>query len=115
MCEFDKEDGTVVLIEHKNTIYMGDNMIDSLANPIQCGDNDARIDLRPKLYNTKNNNAESINSPDGTSNPVEYYGVLPCISVRKLSKYKVGNCEQIALTSKLNWDLYGKGGSFSKV
>ena len=34
--ELDKEDLTVVLIEHNNTIDMGDDMIDSLDNPIQC-------------------------------------------------------------------------------
>ena len=33
---FDKEDGTVVFIEQNKTIYMGDDMIDSLDNPIQC-------------------------------------------------------------------------------
>ena len=43
----DKEDGTVVLLEHNTTIYMGDYMIDSLANPIRCEDNDVRFDLRP--------------------------------------------------------------------
>ena len=53
---FYKEDGTVVLLEHNNTIYMGNNMIDSLANPIQCEDNDVRIDLRSKVYYPNNNN-----------------------------------------------------------
>ena len=53
---FDKENGIVVLIEHNNTIYMGDNMINYLAKPIQCEDNNARIDLHPKLYYQNNNN-----------------------------------------------------------
>ena len=43
----DKEDGTVVLLEHNTTIYMKDYMIDSLDNPILCEDNDMRFDLRP--------------------------------------------------------------------
>ena len=55
---FDKEDGTVVLLEHNNTIYMGDGMINSLANLIQCEDNNARINLRPKAYDTNRNNSQ---------------------------------------------------------
>ena len=47
--EFDKEDRTVVFIEHNNTIYMGDGIINSLANPIKCEDNDVRIDLITKV------------------------------------------------------------------
>ena len=56
--EFDKEDGTVVFIERNNTIYMGDNIIDYLANPIQCEDNDAIVDLRPKVYDPNKNNSQ---------------------------------------------------------
>ena len=54
---FNKEDGNVVLIEHNNTIYMGDDMINLLANSIQCEDNYLIINLRPKVYDTNNNNA----------------------------------------------------------
>ena len=46
---FDKEDVTVVFLEHNNTICMGGNMIDYLANPIQCEDNNVRIGMSPKL------------------------------------------------------------------
>ena len=31
---FDKEGGTMVLLEHNKTIYMGDDMVYFLANPI---------------------------------------------------------------------------------
>ena len=64
---FDKEDETVALIEHNNTIYMGGGMINSLANPIQCEDNDVRIDLHPKFYCPNKNNAQSVTFSDGTS------------------------------------------------
>ena len=94
---------------------MGDDTIYYLANPIQCEYNDMTIDLRPQLYNPNNNKLQLINLPDGTSTPVEYDGVLPCISVNKPTKYEVENCEKISLTSKFDWDPYGKGGSFSKV
>ena len=55
---FDKEDGTVVFLVHNNTIYMGDGMINSLANLIQCEDNNERINLRPKAYDTNRNNSQ---------------------------------------------------------
>ena len=37
---------------------MGENMIDYLANPIQCEDIDVRIDLHTKVYFPNNNNAQ---------------------------------------------------------
>ena len=55
---FDKEYVTVVLLEHNNTIYIGDDMIYSLDIPIQCRDNNLRIDLRPQIYDPNNNNAQ---------------------------------------------------------
>ena len=55
---FDKEDVTVLFLEHNNTIYMVDYVINFLANPIQCKDNDVRIDLHPKVYYSNNNNTQ---------------------------------------------------------
>ena len=69
---FDKEDRTVVLLEHNNTIYMGYDIINSLASPIKYEDNDVRVDSRPKVNYPNNNNSQSITFPDLTSIPVEY-------------------------------------------
>ena len=74
---FYKEDGTLLFLEHNTTIYMGGDMIDSLANTIQCEDNDVRFNLRPKVYHPNNNNTQLITFPDGTSIPVNYNRVLP--------------------------------------
>ena len=41
--------------------------------------------------------------------------MITCIAIRRPIKYEVENCEQITLTSKFDWDTYGKGGSSSKV
>ena len=54
----------MILIEHNNTKYMGETMIDSLANPIQCEDNYVRFNLRPKLYYPNNNYAQTFTFPD---------------------------------------------------
>ena len=68
---FDKEYVTVVLFEHNHTIYMGDNMIDSLCNPIQYEDNDVIVDLSPKVYYSNNDNSNLITFLGGNSIPVE--------------------------------------------
>ena len=69
--KFYKEDGTVVFLENNNTIYMGDDIICSLANPIKCEDNYVKVELRTKLYYHNKNNEHFITFPDGTSIPVE--------------------------------------------
>ena len=70
-------------------------MIDSLANPIQCKGNDVRFNLHSKVYYPNNNNAYSIILSDGDLIPVDYNGVLPCIAVRKPTKYKVEYFEKL--------------------
>ena len=81
-------------------------MVYSLANPIKCEDNDMRVNLRPKLYDPNNNYAQSTIFLYGTSNSIEYNGVLTCIAISKPTKHKVENCERIALTSKFDWIPY---------
>ena len=83
-------------------------MIYSLDNPIKCEVIFVIIDLPPKVYYQNKNNSQLINFLDGTSIPFEYDGVLPCIAVRRPTKYEVENCEIIALTSKLYWCPYVK-------
>ena len=41
--------------------------------------------------------------------------MIPYIAVRRPTKYEVENCERISLTSKFDWDIFVKGGIFSKV
>ena len=96
-----------------DTTYMGDDMIDSVDKPIKCKDNYVIVGLCQKVYYPNNNKAQSITFSGGNSIPVEYNGVLPCIAVYKSTKYRVENCEGIALTSKFDWGPYGKGGSLS--
>ena len=69
--EFDKGDENVVLLVHNNNIYMGDDIIDSWASPIQCKVNDMRSDWRPKVQYLNNNNEQFITFPDWTSVPVD--------------------------------------------
>ena len=43
---YDHEDGSVLLLEYNNTIYLGDAMQDSLLNPRQSEEISVRIDLQ---------------------------------------------------------------------
>ena len=47
---YDHAEGSVILIKHDNTIYMGNHMIDSLSNPMQLEEAGVNVDLRPKYY-----------------------------------------------------------------
>ena len=47
---YDAADGTVLVLEANNSIYLGDKMNDSLMNPIQAEEVDVRVDVRPKQY-----------------------------------------------------------------
>ena len=78
-------------------------MIDSLTNPILYEDNHLRMNLCPKLYYTNNSNNKLITLPYANSITVEYNGVLTFIAIHKPTKYEVGNCERITLTSKFDW------------
>ena len=47
---YNHEDGSVLLLEHNNKIYLCDAMQDSLSNPLQSEEVGVRVDLRPKHY-----------------------------------------------------------------
>ena len=79
---YDHVERSVILIEHNHTIYMGDNMDDSLSNPIQSEEAGVGVDLRPKYYYKDENHAQTITFPDDTIIPILYDGSLPFIPVR---------------------------------
>ena len=58
---YDKIDGRTIILEHNNTIYLGGDMDDSLANPIQSEEIGIRIDF---IFKTK----EVSQSSDRSSN-----------------------------------------------
>ena len=101
---YDLNDGNTLLLENNNAIYMGDAMTDSLINPLQCEDNQVRIDVRPEKYHGNNSKTcQRIIFEDGFEIPIEYEGVLPFITVRKPTPYELDVCERRQLTSDHNW------------
>ena len=74
---YDMPDGTVMIIECNNAIYMGENMEDGLANPIQAEENGVRIDIRPRAFYPDDKSAQTIQFPNDVTLDIQYDGVLP--------------------------------------
>lgn len=104
---YDTYMGETLILVIDNTIYLGNNMTDSLANPIQCMDNNVQTDLRPRFYYPSEATAQSIYfSHDNITIPIEYKGPLPFITVRRPSQQELNSCTHVTLTSKYDWDPY---------
>ena len=74
-------DGSTLVIECNNSIYLGEDMVDSLVNPVQCKDNNVHVNLRPWAYYPSASSAQWIVFDDGTSLQLEYDEVLLYLKV----------------------------------
>lgn len=102
---YDLPNGEVLLLENNQAIYMGENMTDSLLNPIQCEDNGVHVDTRPsKFYPSLGSKCQCITFDDDFTIPIEYDGVLPYLPVRRPTPEEIDECERRSLTSAHNWD-----------
>lgn len=111
----DTKFGTTLLLEHNNTIYLSEDMEDSLGNLIQSEENGVQVNLCSKKYYPDEESAQSVQFLDGTSIPMLSDGVLPYISVRRPSSDEIEYCLRYSLSSKDDWDLFLIDGSFCKV
>ena len=112
---YDKSDGTTILLEHNNTLYLGPDIEDSLANPIQSEEIGIRVDLRPKVFYPNDPTSQSITFADGTVIPIQYDGVLPLIPVRRPSPIEVDSCERLPFSSPYDWDPFKERCTFSQL
>ena len=112
---YDATDGTVILLECNNSIYLGVKMSDSLMNPIQVEEVGVRVDTRPKRYYPYEVGCQTLSFPDGTVIPVLYEGVLPYIPIRRPTKEEVHNCRRLELSSRVPWDPFLLDGEFCAV
>ena len=104
---YDKPDGTTILRQHNNTIFLGDAMEDSLANPFQSEEIGIRSNLRPKAFYPDEEKIQSLTFADGTVIPIVYDGVLPFLPIRRPSLIEVESCERLPLSSPYDWDERG--------
>jgi hypothetical protein len=112
---YDTKFGTTLLLEHNNTIYLGEDMDDSLGNPIQSEEYGVQVDVRSKKYYPDETSAQNVRFSDGTTIPILYDGVLPYIPVRRPSPDEIERCPRYTLSSKDDWDPFLIEGSFCKV
>ena len=112
---YDAQDGTVILLENNNAIYMGDQMEDSLLNPIQAEEIGVRVDTRPTRYYPDDIGCQSMLFPDGTIIPIEYDGVLPYIPVRRPTKEEVHHCRRLTLSAREPWNPFELSGQFCRL
>jgi hypothetical protein len=112
---YDTSEGTVLLLECNNSIYLGDKMGDSLMNPIQAEEVDVRVDTRPKRYYPHEIGCQCLTFQDGTIIPVIYDGVLPYVPIRRPTKEEVHSCRRLELSSRAPWDPFLLDGHFSTV
>ena len=96
----DALDGSVLILECNNSIYMGEDMVDSLINPIQCEDNNVRVNIRPKAYYPADAHCQSLVFDDGTTTMIVFDGVLPYIPVKRPTKDEIHYCRRLSLTSR---------------
>jgi hypothetical protein len=69
-------------LEDNNTIYLGEQLDDSLANPMQSALTDVLVDIRPQsLY--PGQLAQQLEFADGTVLPILFDSVFPYIPVRR--------------------------------
>ena len=103
---YDHEDGSVLILEHNNTIYLGDAMQDSLANPIQSEEIGVRVDLRSRQYYGDDMKVQRIKFPSGIILSILYEGALPYIPVRRPTPSEIEYGVRLELTSRDEWDPY---------
>ena len=76
---YGKFDGTTILIQHNNTIYIKDMMEYLLENTLQSDDNGIYVDIRPRNYYPGDSGSQTVTLPYGTTIPILYDVVLPYI------------------------------------
>ena len=78
---YDTQDGETFILRVNNSIYLGDQMEDSLLCPNQCFENGILIDTRPTIY-CKEESAATMECPDrGLRIPIRHHRPLPFIPV----------------------------------
>ena len=112
---FDQPDGETILLENFNAIYLGEKMEDSLINPIQCEENNVKIDMRPKHFYPNQSNCQSVTFDDGTQIPLEFDGVLPYLRVRRPTNKELDSCKRLQLTSEGEWNPNDFNGILSSM
>ena len=111
---FDTPDGETIILIFNQSIYGGEIMDDSLANPIQCLQNDVKIDCRPSIFYPDDDDAQTIQF-EGQRISIQYDGPLPYLNVRRPTADEWLNCTHYEMTSRSEWNPYSKASCISTL
>ena len=102
---YDTPMGETLILIFNQSIYRGEFMEDSLVNPIQCLQNDVRIDSRPRIFYPDDENSQTLQFEGQCINLV-YDGPLPFIHVRRPTADEWRDCSHYNMTSPDEWNPY---------
>jgi len=108
---YDSPSGDTIILVFNQSIYGGEFMNDSLLNPIQCIQNDVKVDIRPRRYYPNEIDPQTIQFQGRVIN-LEYDGPLPFINIRRPTKEEFKVCAHFDMTSIDDWDPYNSSTSF---
>ena len=112
---YDISYGTTIILEHNNTVYIGNDRVDFLTNPIQSEEYGNRVDLIPRDYYIYQEGFQYIILNDWTMIPILYYGILPDIPARETNPEEIYERERVKMSPQDPWDTYTEAGNFSSV
>ena len=95
-----------ILLEQKNTIYMGGIMEDPLANTFHSEDNGIHIEILRKKYYPDKYGAHTVTLVESTIIPILYNGFLHYIPVWIPTSRKIDSCLHVAFTSWSSWEPF---------
>ena len=104
---YDTQDGETFILRVNNSIYIGDQVEDSLLCPNQCRENGILIDTRPSI-SCNNESAATMECPQRDLRiPICHHGPLLFIPARRPTMNEMLTCSYIDITSEAEWDPYG--------
>ena len=111
---YNTPDGETLILIFNQSIYGGKLMEDELVNPIQCLQNDVKIDSRPRIFYPEEDNAQTIQFK-GQCIKIVYDGPLPHIDVRRPTSAEWMNCSHFDMTLSEEWKPYSKSSCISTM
>ena len=99
----DPQTGIDYLLEINQSIYMGNDMPNTLINPNQLRANGLIVDECPKQFDPKSSHSIIINDSNKTI-PLQLTGVVSYFPSRKPTDEEIETLERITLTGTAHWD-----------
>ena len=107
---YDSPNGTTYILRVNNSIHLGSKMDHSLLCPNQCRSNGILINTIPSCF-SDDEHAQTVQIPQGNDGiiiPIQHYGPLPFIPVRRPTNEEIITCEEFCLTPEEDWEPYNQ-------